>query len=104
MNKIFYYSSFILAFAFLSLNTLAKEDVDKIIDKHQSKFEKTALDIWDFAELGYQEYKSSNLLKEQLESEGFSIKVSTSCCHNLSVVLFVSKLLCLSYKCNGSFK
>ena len=74
MNKIFYYSSFILAFAFLSLNTLAKEDVDKIIDKHQSKFEKTALDIWDFAELGYQEYKSSNLLKEQLESEGFSIK------------------------------
>ena len=74
MNKIIYYSSFILAFCFISLNTFAKEGIDKIIDKHQGKFEKTALDIWDFAELGYQEYKSSNLLKEQLRSEGFSIK------------------------------
>ena len=32
------------------------------------------MDIWDFAELGYQEYKSSNLLKQQLKLEGFSIK------------------------------
>ena len=35
-------------------------------------------------------------------SEGFSIKLSTSCCHNLSVVLLTSKLLCSSYKCKGS--
>ena len=74
MNKSFYYSGLILVFTCLSLNAIEKEDVNKIIDKHQSKFEKTALDIWDFAELGYQEYKSSNLLKEQLESEDFSIK------------------------------
>jgi len=74
MNKSFYYSGLILIFTCLSLNAIEKEDVNKIIDKHQSKFEKTALDIWDFAELGYQEYKSSNLLKQQLQLEGFSIK------------------------------
>ena len=74
MNKSFYYSGLILVFTCLSLNAIEKEDVNEIIDKHQSKFEKTALDIWDFAELGYQEYKSSNLLKQQLQLEGFSIK------------------------------
>ena len=70
----FYYSALIIAITCFNLNVFAQVDVNAIINKHQNKFEKTALNIWDFAELGYQEYKSSNLLKQQLKSEGFSIK------------------------------
>ncbi|MBX3240784.1 MAG: amidohydrolase [Chitinophagaceae bacterium] len=32
-----------------------------------------ARQIWDFAEVGYQEYKSSNLLQETLKKEGFEV-------------------------------
>ena len=44
------------------------------INKHQSQFEKAALQIWDFAEVGYQEFKSSSLLQSNLAQEGFSIQ------------------------------
>jgi len=74
MIKSIYYSGLILVFTCVSFNSFAEKSINEIIDQHQSQFEKTALEIWDLAEVGYQEYKSSNLLKTQLESEGFSIK------------------------------
>ncbi len=43
------------------------------IETNLSDYESIALEIWDLAEMGYQEYQSSNLLKARLESEGFSI-------------------------------
>ena len=43
------------------------------IETHLSDYESIALEIWNLAEMGYQEYQSSNLLKARLESEGFSI-------------------------------
>ena len=32
------------------------------------------MEIWDYAELGYQENRSADLLAQSLEDEGFSIK------------------------------
>ena len=49
-------------------------DLDRSINSHQQQFEKIALQIWDIAEVGYQEYQSSSLLKESLAKEGFRIE------------------------------
>ena len=53
---------------------LSDGSLDKIINSHQQEYEKIALKIWDLAEVGYQEYESSGLLKESLKNKGFKIK------------------------------
>lgn len=48
----------------------------EIIDFVDSRYEQTAgvaRDLWEFAEVGYQELKSSALIKETLAAEGFDI-------------------------------
>ena len=57
-----------------SLQTQADSSLNKSINKHQDTFETAAMKIWDWAEVGYQEYKSSELLKNELQSNGFSIQ------------------------------
>ena len=74
MNKFIYRSGLWLGFLFLSLNSYAERNLEKLINNHQSQFEDIALKIWDYAEVGYQEYKSSELLKRKLLEEGFTIK------------------------------
>ena len=54
--------------------SLSDESLDKSINSHQEEFQNLALKIWDLAEVGYQEYKSSALLQESLESKGFRIE------------------------------
>ena len=49
-------------------------ELDQSINNHQQQFEKVALQIWDIAEVGYQEYQSSSLLKKSLAKEGFRIE------------------------------
>ena len=49
-------------------------DLDPTINKHQSEFENIAMQIWDLAEVGYQEYKSSKLLQDSLKDHGFNIQ------------------------------
>ncbi|SVD06273.1 uncharacterized protein METZ01_LOCUS359127, partial [marine metagenome] len=49
-------------------------DLDSRIDKHQELFEDIAMQIWDIAEVGYQEYKSSKLLQDTLKEHGFNIQ------------------------------
>ena len=44
---------------------------DAIITRHQNEFESVAMDIYDFAEVGYQEHESSDLLIKSLKSHGF---------------------------------
>jgi len=48
--------------------------INKIIDEKQDLFIELSSKIWGYAELPYQEFKSSKLLMEALENEGFSIK------------------------------
>ena len=52
----------------------AVSSLDENINSHQKEYERVALQIWDLAEVGYQEYKSSKLLKESLSKKGFKIK------------------------------
>ena len=49
------------------------KDYYKSIDAHQKQFEKVALDLWNFAELGYQETQSAARLQEELVKEGFTV-------------------------------
>ena len=47
--------------------------VNQSIKKHQSTFENVAMEIWDLAEVGYQEYKSAEILISVLKKNGFKI-------------------------------
>ncbi len=66
--------SFITLFFISSI--ISADDVLKNIGKHKQKFEVVANEIWDYAEVGYQELKSANLLINALQSEGFKIKTN----------------------------
>ena len=58
----------------LLANNIHSDDILISINKHKAKFENVALEIWDYAELGYLEKNSSSLLASSLEDEGFTIK------------------------------
>ncbi|GAA3921531.1 amidohydrolase [Chitinophaga oryziterrae] len=44
------------------------------LDQHTSEYDTIAKKIWGFAEVGYQEQKSSALLQATLEQQGFTVK------------------------------
>jgi aminobenzoyl-glutamate utilization protein B len=44
------------------------------VDQHAAHFSEVSKTIWDYAELGYQEQKSSTLLQRELQSAGFRIQ------------------------------
>ena len=71
-RKIF---SFVVIFLLIS-NLSAS--VDNSIGKHKEHFSNIALQIWDNAELGYQEIESSKLLSDALAKEGFTINKSVA--------------------------
>jgi aminobenzoyl-glutamate utilization protein B len=52
----------------------AKEQVIHFINQHNEHYCQVAKQIWDYAEVGYQEEKSSGLLQQQLETSGFSVE------------------------------
>jgi len=71
-----------LFFSFCSF-TVAQfsPEESKVIQELDSKSEsyfKVAKQIWNFAEVGYQEYKSSRLLQEILSNEGFDVEVGVA--------------------------
>ncbi|UIP07155.1 amidohydrolase [Erythrobacter sp. SDW2] len=55
---------------------LAAQEVDPIatVEAEAERTERVAKQIWDFAEVGYLELRSSNLLKDELRGEGFAIE------------------------------
>jgi aminobenzoyl-glutamate utilization protein B len=55
-----------------------KQFVVQELDKKFPVYKKIAQTIWGYAELGYQESKSSTQLQELLRSEGFSIQTGVS--------------------------
>jgi aminobenzoyl-glutamate utilization protein B len=52
----------------------SKRDVLARIDASKARYEDIALKLWDYAEIGYQEVKSSTLLQEHLEQAGFKVQ------------------------------
>ena len=72
-NNTFQKRSAVLIALTFSIATLADSSLNMSINKHQKTFEDVALKIWDWAEVGYQEYKSSELLQSELAFNGFTI-------------------------------
>ena len=66
----------LVSFLCLSLMTAqkTKDEVLKKLELKKSEYGTIAQNIWQFAEMGYQEEKSSALLQNMLSEEGFSIK------------------------------
>ena len=44
-----------------------------LVNQHAEQYQKVSKQIWDFAELGYHEQKSSSLLQQQLMAAGFTV-------------------------------
>ena len=58
--------------------TAIKQQAAKEIDARYDDYKKTALQIWDFAEVGYKETKSSGLHQETLTKNGFSVQAGVA--------------------------
>jgi aminobenzoyl-glutamate utilization protein B len=56
----------------------SKPDVLRRIDATRSVYDEIAMKIWSYAEIGYQEVKSSALLQEQLRKEGFTVQAGVA--------------------------
>ena len=59
---------------------LAAQQSDPVdeVEAQRDRTERVARQIWDWAELGYQESRSSGLLQDELESEGFTVKAGVA--------------------------
>lgn len=59
---------------------LAAQQSDPVaeVEAQRDRTERVAKQIWDWAELGYQESRSSGLLQDELESEGFAVKAGVA--------------------------
>ena len=64
---------FILMLSSIFSINIYSSSIEQIALEHKNRFSEIALEIWDHAEMGYQEIKSSNLLAAELEKEGFKI-------------------------------
>lgn len=51
-----------------------KKQLISSIESKQETYQQLALDIWNYAELGYQETKSAQALQNELQAAGFSIE------------------------------
>jgi aminobenzoyl-glutamate utilization protein B len=66
-----------ILFLFAAASVVAqktKQDVLKSIDSKNDQYSNIAHRIWEFAEVGYQEVKSSELLQETLTQAGFKVE------------------------------
>lgn len=52
----------------------SKQEIITFLDARESDYAEVAHNIWDLAEVGYQEYESADLLISLLEKEGFNIE------------------------------
>ena len=55
-----------------------KDQVSKNIDADYDVYKKTALEIWNYAEVGYKEVKSSALLQQLLRDKGFTVEAGVA--------------------------
>lgn len=59
-------------------NTKAKQEIIKSLDADYQKYAAVAHKIWEFAEVGYHEDKSSALLQETLKQAGFNVEAGVA--------------------------
>jgi aminobenzoyl-glutamate utilization protein B len=61
-----------------ALSAQGGPSVESLIEARQERLGEIALEIWGFAEVGYQEVRSSALLQEELRNEGFSVEAGVA--------------------------
>jgi aminobenzoyl-glutamate utilization protein B len=66
-------SALVLAGAALQAQT-SKSDVMVRIDRSQATYTELMMKIWEYAEVGFQEHKSTAALQDQLKREGFTVQ------------------------------
>jgi len=73
-------SFFLLAVAVTGapIDTTLKSKAITDIQSRYEEYKKTALQIWDYAEVGYKEVKSSGLLQKTLTDNGFTVKAGVA--------------------------
>jgi len=59
-------------------STKFKSEAIQQIQSHYDDYKKIALQIWDYAEVGYKEQKSSALLQQTLKDNGFSVEAGVA--------------------------
>jgi len=59
-------------------NAKLKEQTQKGVQAGYELYKKTALQIWDYAEVGYKEEKSSALLQQLLKDNGFTVEAGVA--------------------------
>ena len=78
------YLRLIVAFtSCMSLAALAQplsphHQIEALVDQHNAEFAQTSRAIWEYAELGYHEDKSSALLQRDLKAAGFRIEAGVA--------------------------
>ena len=63
-----------ISFVLPAFSNISKE----INDQYKDRFNKLAMDLWDYAELGYQEYKSIEAISNELKKDGFKISFNVA--------------------------
>jgi aminobenzoyl-glutamate utilization protein B len=70
-----------LVCALLAATPVQADEADELMQFVDSRYEQTAAiarELWEYAEVGYQEEKSSGLLQETLAQEGFSVEAGVA--------------------------
>ncbi|MGB3587273.1 MAG: amidohydrolase [Tunicatimonas sp.] len=75
-----FFISFCLISAGLAQSKLSKDDKSVLagLDEKQEQYAEVAHQIWNYAELGYQEEQSSQLLQKTLSDAGFSVEAGVA--------------------------
>src|SRR5262245_38504207 len=71
-------TSILLAVSMVAAAADDKDAVVQSIEARRATYADVAKQIWAFAELGYQEQKSSALLQQQLRAAGFTIRAGVA--------------------------
>jgi aminobenzoyl-glutamate utilization protein B len=68
----------LLPSAALSQQPAGHKQLLELVDRRAVHFSETSRTIWEYAELGYQEQKSSALLQRELQAAGFRVQASVA--------------------------
>ena len=77
-RTLFLLAIFLLGFSLRAQLTPADQEVLASIDRQADDYFSVAKQIWDAAEVGYQEEESSRLLQELLRGEGFTVEAGVA--------------------------
>ncbi len=69
---------FLLVGLNLAAQQASHQQLTKLVDQHSADYIETSKKIWQYAEMGYHEEKSSALLQQDLKSAGFSIQAGVA--------------------------